>query len=246
MKIVGVIPARYNSSRFPGKPLADIKGKSMIWWVYQNVRKIKVLNSIYVATDDNRIFEHCEKYGIPVVMTKAEHPTHIDRVHEISKSIQADYYLVVCGDEPLIESENILKAVDFINERMNNKAFVLQLVKRFNKPTEVVDPSNIKVVVSSDGFANYMSRSPIPFPYKSTFFNYYKLIGVEIYNSFALDFFVDVKAGIYEKIEDITLMRFLENRINVNSIIVESNSISVDTKNDLEIVKEKMNNQLLG
>ena len=106
MKIVGVIPARYGSSRFPGKPLADICGKPMLWWVYQQAKKVQELDNIYIATDDSRIADLCDHYGMNYVMT-GEHSTHIARVHELSTKVDADYYVNVNGDEPLIEPDTI-------------------------------------------------------------------------------------------------------------------------------------------
>ena len=95
MKIVAVIPARYKSTRLPGKPLADICGKPMIWWVYNQVKKVKEFKDIFVATDDERIKETCEKYNIKVIMTRDNHPDHISRVQEVSEKIEADYYVCI-------------------------------------------------------------------------------------------------------------------------------------------------------
>jgi 3-deoxy-manno-octulosonate cytidylyltransferase (CMP-KDO synthetase) len=103
MKIVGVIPARYASSRFPGKPLADICGKPMIWWVYQQVKKVNGLYDVFVTIDDDRIQDVCEQENIKYVFTSKDHPEHISRIHEFSEKVQSDYYICVNGDEPLID-----------------------------------------------------------------------------------------------------------------------------------------------
>ena len=113
MKIIGVIPARYKSSRFPGKPLADICGKPMIWWVYKQAKKVKEFDEIYVATDDDRIKTVLDGYQVPVIMTSEQHLEHISRIHEVSQKIDADLYVCINGDEPLIDPLSISTVVRF-------------------------------------------------------------------------------------------------------------------------------------
>ena len=107
MKIIGVIPARYKSSRFPGKPLADICGKPMIWWVYQQCKKVEDFDAVYVATDDQQILNTCKELGIEVVMTSDTHKTGTDRIGEVAQKIHADLIVNIQGDEPLLEPETI-------------------------------------------------------------------------------------------------------------------------------------------
>lgn len=234
MKSLIVIPARYNSSRLPGKPLVDICGKPMIWWVYQRVKPIKNVSAI-VATDDERIKSVCNKYDIPVVLT-SDHSTHISRIQEVSTKISADLYIVVCGDEPLIETDIISKVIP--KSIPDEKYYVGALMREISEPTEVIDPGNIKVVVNSRNEGIMLSRSPIPFPYKTILYKFKKTIGIECYNKAALDFFVNAPIGSIEKIEDVTLQRFLENHITIHYTLVESKSLSVDTNNDLEKIRK--------
>lgn len=240
MKIVAVIPSRYQSSRFPGKPLADICGKPMVWWVYQQCKKIKEFDEVYVATDSDLIKETCEKYGMNVVMTRDDHPTHVHRIHEVSEKIDSDYYVVVCGDEPLIDPKTI-EAV--IPDNNLEEFYVGGLCRYFSDPAEVIDPSNIKVVTNNNEECILLSRAPVPFPYKTIMFKYKKVVGVECYNKKSLDFFVNTEKGFLESIEDVTLQRFLENKIHIKYKLVDSVSLSVDTTRDLEkvisIMKEK-------
>lgn len=240
MKIIAVIPARYQSSRFPGKPLADICGKPMIWWVYQQCIKVPEFDDVIVATDNNLIVNACEQYGIKTVLTKDNHPTHVHRIHEISDVIAADYYVVVCGDEPLI-SVDVIRAILPPSESTSNQMYVGGLCRYFSDPAEVIDPANIKIVTNDKDECILLSRAPIPFPYKTVLFKYKKVVGVECYNKKALDFFVSTPKGFLESIEDVTLQRFLENKIHIIYRIVDSVSLSVDTPRDLEKVKSIIN-----
>lgn len=237
-KIIGVIPARYASSRLPGKPLVDICGKPMIWWVYQQVIKVKELNAVYVATDDVRIENMCKKYGINVIMTDNTHPTHVHRIQEVSERIPADYYMVICGDEPMIDP-NVIRCVLPSGAGMEGM-YVGGACRYFSEPAEVLDPANIKVVTNDNDECIMLSRSPIPFPYKTVRFRYKKVVGVECYDKKALDFFVKTPKGSIESIEDVTLQRFLENKIHIKYVLVDSESLSVDTARDLDVVREKI------
>lgn len=230
MKIVGVIPARYASTRFPGKPLADICGKPMLWWVYHQVSKIPVFSDVVCAIDDDRIKEVCEKYGMKYVLTKNNHPEHISRIHEVSTKIEADYYMCINGDEPLISKECILPVVptEIIGEPYFGGA-----MRVLTDPAETIDFAKIKLVVSDNGRCLYMSRTPVPYPRGTLLFQYKKYVGVECFNKAALDFFVNTPMGSLEKIEDIDHLRFLENGIELHFKYVESESISVDTPKDL-------------
>ena len=238
-KIIGIIPARYQSSRFPGKPLADICGKPMIWWVYQQAKKVSELSDVHVATDDERIKVVCEKYGINVIITSEKHPTHVDRIHEVSEKVSADFYVVICGDEPLIDPLTIRQALPDYNIK-KNEMYVGGLCRYFSEPAQVIDPANIKVVTNNDDECILLSRAPVPFPYKSVVFKYKKVVGVECYNKASLNFFVSKPKGFLEKIEDITLQRFLENKIHIKYRLVDSDSLSVDTPKDLEVVIAKI------
>ena len=233
MKVIGVSPARYGSSRFPGKPLQDICGKPMLWWVYHQAIKVEGLEGVYVATDDDRVAAICKEYNMNYVMTD-EHSTHIARVHELSTKVEADYYVNINGDEPLIEPSTI-KAI--IPTEASDKPKVFGLMKILRDPVELIDPSNIKVATNKEGVALYISRAPIPHPYKTILFEYKKAIGVECWNKAALELFVNSEPGEMEKIEDLVALRFFENGCPMHYTLVESNSLSVDTPKDLEKVR---------
>lgn len=235
MKVIGIIPARYKSTRFEGKPLADICGKPMIWWVYEQMKKVKEFEDIFVAIDDEKVRTVCELHEIKYIMTSDNLPEHITRIHEVSNVIEADYYICINGDEPLISSECVSQ---IIPNEIYTDVYFGGAMRILTDPVETIDPSNIKVLISDTGRCIYMSRTPVPFPKGSITFKYNKYVGIECFNKKALDFFVSKPMGSIEKIEDIDHLRFIENGINLNFKYIDSTSISVDTPKDLEYVKK--------
>lgn len=160
MKIIGVIPARYKSSRFPGKPLTDICGRPMIYWVYQQAKKVKEFHEVYVATDDERIRETCEAYEMKVIMTSDCHQTGSDRVAEVAEKIDGDLFVNVQGDEPVIDPEMIRQVISIFTE--DNSVYFGSLKKEITDPDEIQAASTVKVVTDDNGDAMYFSRSVIP------------------------------------------------------------------------------------
>ena len=159
MKIIGVIPARYRSSRFPGKPLADICGRPMIWWVYRQAKKVEQLDAVYVATDDERIQTACESYGIPVVMTSPDHPTGSDRVAEVAAKVEGDLFINIQGDEPLMEPEMVRQVIRLFDDP---EVYFGSLKKKITDPDLIAADSTVKVVTDDLNNAMYFSRNPIP------------------------------------------------------------------------------------
>lgn len=237
MKVVGVIPARYSSTRFPGKPLADILGMPMIWWVYKRAEKASCLNELYVATDDERIKNICEKYSIPIIMTSDRHPTAAHRLQEVSESVKADFYVQLNGDEPLINIDAINASVpEFVPQDVE---FGTNIITEIEDPAQAIDPSNIKVVFDDNMNALYMSRTPIPYPFKAIDFKYYKHVGIIGYNKKMLDFHMNSVPGRFERIEGIDTLRFIDYGKQLKLILVHNcHSLSVDTEKDLsEVIK---------
>lgn len=245
--IVGVIPARYSSSRLPGKPLVDICGKPMIWWVYQQVKQVGEFRDIYIATDDKRIKDVCEQYGMSVLMTRKDTPNHIHRIWEVAEIIKADYYVSINGDEPLINPDNVRQAIRTIPDEILGEPYFGSVYRELTDPAETMDLANVKIVLGVNNQCLYQSRYPIPSTKGSMDFKYRKAIGIECFNKMALDFFVNTKMGTMEKIEDIDHLRFLENGIPIYYTQIDSESLSVDTKKDLEkvrnIISEKLKNK---
>ncbi len=248
MKIIGVIPARYKSSRFEGKPLADICGKPMIWWVYNQCIKVKELTEVYVATDDKRIYDTCKENNINVIMTSDAHKTGTDRLGEVAEKIKADLYVNIQGDEPLIEPETIAKAITPFIDGNSNNIQVSNLMTKIKDPVDSVNFTVPKVITNRENIGIYLTRATAPYPKGSIDYSYYKQVCVYAFTPEALKFYCDYgkkygKAKI-EAVEDIEILRFIENGYKVQYIEVDSDTVAVDTQNDLakvnKIVAEKL------
>jgi 3-deoxy-manno-octulosonate cytidylyltransferase (CMP-KDO synthetase) len=236
MKVVAIVPARYESARLPAKALKDICGKPMVWWVYQQTKLAEGVDEVYVATDDNRIVEVCESFGIPALMTKKTHREAAERLQEISEKTSSDFYLQINGDEPLINSDLISLAVP--NYLPQDIEYGTNIITKIRNPVEVVDSSNIKVVFDKNFNALYMSRTVIPYPYKTLEFDYYKHVGIIGYNKKMLDFYADNPPGRFERIEGIATLRFTDYAKTLLCIEAENcESLSVDTQKDLDAVR---------
>lgn len=240
MKIIGVIPARYKSSRFPGKPLADIAGKPMIYWVYQQCKKVDDFDEVYVATDDELIFDTCKELGVEVIMTSDTHRTGTDRIGEVARKIPADLIVNIQGDEPLIEPETIRQAILPFYD--NPDLQISNLMTKIKDPVDVVNFTVPKVIVNKENIGVYLTRATAPYPKGSIDYSYYKQVCVYGFKPEALKFYCDYgmkygKARV-EAIEDIEILRFIENGYKVQYIEVDSETIAVDTQNDLERVNQ--------
>lgn len=243
MKIIAVIPARYQSSRFEGKPLVDICGKIMIERVYLQACKVKEFDSVFVATDDERIYNACKERKINVIMTSDKHKTGTDRIGEVAEKIPADLYVNIQGDEPLIEPETIKAAIQPFIDNPDVDIQVSNLMTNIHDPRDLINVTVPKVIASEDGRGIYLTRAAAPYPkgdLKST--QYYKQVCVYAFRPEALKFYCDYgkehgKAKI-EAIEDIEILRFIENGYKVQYIEVDSDTIAVDTPEDLKRVIE--------
>ncbi|MDR0643299.1 MAG: 3-deoxy-manno-octulosonate cytidylyltransferase [Treponema sp.] len=234
VKIIGVIPARYASSRFPGKPLADIHGKPMIWWVYQTVSK--VLDDVVVATDDERIIETCKSFNIASIMTSDTHRTGVDRLTEVAARYAADYYLLVQGDEPLLEKNTARKMVSIVNASgVDNEVFTFKMA--ITNPIDAVNSTIIKIVTNAENRVLFASRSAIPYPKESVDFAYYKSVGIYAYPRKVLKNYGSLRTSYIESVEEHDFMRLLENEIPVRAFPIDTATISVDTPKDLERVR---------
>jgi 3-deoxy-manno-octulosonate cytidylyltransferase (CMP-KDO synthetase) len=234
MKVMGVIPARYQSSRLPGKPLADIHGKPMIYWVAKRV-EASCLTSYCVATDDQRIADACVKYEIPFIMTSGDCVNGTERVAEVSRKTDADYYVNIQGDEPCLNPEAINQIVDSLQEDRYPK--FVQAISPIQDNNHVTDSSVVKVAVSESQQALYFSRSPIPFPRNGEDIIYYRCMGLYLYSREFLQLYSGLAQSKLEGIEQIEQLRVLENNICINTVVVDDDGISIDTPDDLAFVR---------
>ena len=242
MKTIAVIPARYQSSRMPGKPLADILGRPMILWVYEEARKCPALDGVLIATDDERIAEVCRRYGMDWEMTSPDHDTPTGRIWEVSTRVEADLYLQVMGDEPLIDA----RAFDLILPAQTpaDPYYVAVLTNVMTHPADVIDFSNQKVVTNAAREVLMISRSPIPYPKGTLDFEYEKVTGIQLYSRQALDFYHRTPKSALEKAEENDMMRFIENGHTVHAIQSPYKTVSVDTPKDLELVRSVLQKKL--
>jgi 3-deoxy-manno-octulosonate cytidylyltransferase (CMP-KDO synthetase) len=241
MNAIGIIPARYASSRFPGKPLADILGKPMIQWVYEQASLAKLLDQVIVATDDKRIFDVVTHFGGTVVMTSPQAANGTERIAEAAKQLSATFIVNVQGDEPLIDPEIIDQLVILMRE--NREAPVGTLVKRITDLDDLNNPNIPKVVVDKNFYALYFSRSVIPYFRDEknqrqwlTKSNYYQHIGLYIYQREFLMKFVKLPLANLERIEQLEQLRVLENGFKIKVAVTETDSIGVDVPEDIDRV----------
>ncbi len=234
MKVIGVIPARLNSTRFPGKVLADLWGKPMIQQVYGRAKKAKRLDEVLIATDNEKIFAAAKKFGAKVVMTSKKHLTGTDRVSEAVEKIDAEIVIDIQADAPLISPLMIDKVAEVLLE--DPTLVMATLMKKIGKESEFNNPNVVKVVTDKQGFALYFSRSPIP--YAKNGFVSYKHIGAYGYRKNFLLTFVQLPRSPLEKIENLEQLRILENGYKIKMVETDHDMIEVDTEEDLKMIKE--------
>lgn len=234
MDVVGIIPARWGSGRLPGKPLADIGGRPMVWWVHRQLAQVRELREVFVATDDDRVADACRALGMAAVMTPADCPTHLDRLWHASQAVRADFYLCVNGDEPLIEPDCVR---DMLPPANTGPGYAANAMAPLTDPAALLDTANGKVVTDTAGNGLYVSRVPIPYPQGRGAVEYRKFVGVQCFGPDALDFVGRTARGPLEAAEDCDEFRFIENGYKLKFVLTQSASFSVDTPKDLARVR---------
>lgn len=243
IKTLGIVPSRYASSRFPGKPLADINGKSMVQRVYEQALKASSLTDVVVATDDNRIAEHVQSWGGNVVMTAAEHPSGTDRCREAADTFMpdADIVINIQGDEPFIAPEQINQLAGLFDDKTD----ISTLIQEIDHQDVLFDENAPKVVRDLQGFALYFSRHPIPFrrgvsPEKwLEEHTYYRHIGMYGYRMRVLRELTMLPPSSLEKSESLEQLRWLENHFKIKTGITSGAPQGVDTPEDLQKLLNK-------
>lgn len=242
MNTIGVIPARYNSSRFPGKPLADICGKPMVWWVYHQCRMVTELHDLVVATDDDRVYRVCKKNDMNVMMTSTKHKTGTDRVAEVAEHMAGDLYINIQGDEPLIEPEEVRQVISIFKDEEVDCGTLKQKLDNID---EIEAVTNVKIVTDKYGNVLYMSRNVIPSNVKENKgIPIYKHIGIYGFRKQFLNSFSQLLPSALEIGEGVELLRAIENGFKVKAIETTYHSIGVDLPEHIQIVnniiKERM------
>lgn len=243
MNILGIIPARYASTRFPGKPLVNINGKSMIRRVYEQSCKSNLLGKVIIATDDERIVKHVAEFGGEVVMTSPQHQSGTDRCAEIVGKETGNWDAVVNiqGDEPYIQPEQIDLLCSCFKQ---TETAIATLVKRIESAEELFNHNNVKVVLNRRSEAIYFSRSPIPynrnFPEQDWLKHsvYYKHIGIYGYRTSVLKEIAALAKTNLEITESLEQLRWIENGYSIRAAVTNYETVSIDTPEDLEKVKE--------
>lgn len=255
---VAVIPARFNSTRLPGKALLEIAGKPMICWVAERTLAAKTVAQAIVATDDTRIFEVAREYGLEAVMTRANHLSGTDRIAEVAELIEQTEIIVnVQGDEPMISPETIDRAVAILQQQPeppnNIAAGIVTAWESIENAADVINPDVVKIVVSDSGQALYFSRSPVPYPRQavkehgslqtalerepSLLRSFRKHTGLYVYRRSVLLEFASWPQSDLERRESLEQLRALEHGVIIAAVEARSSSIGVDTFPDLERVR---------
>lgn len=272
MTAIVIIPARYKSTRFPGKPLSLLKGKTLIQHVYENSRGSHLIGDVIVATDSKAIFEKVLSFGGKAVMTREEHPSGTDRIAEVAAYLDCDIVVNVQGDEPLVRPQMIDDVISLLRDE---RASIGTLMKRITEVEEVLDPNVVKVVIDEEGFALYFSRSPIPYcrdgweslkdlvannklqvssegkdcvdtDYSSliTRYSFYKHIGIYSYRRETLLRLSGMEPTDLEKIEKLEELRALEKGIRIKTKETFFETFGVDTPEDLRKVEKCLSTSL--
>jgi len=235
--ILGIIPARYASQRFPGKPLADIHGKPMIQHVYEQATRASALNKVVIATDDERIYKRCIDFGAEVVLT-GEQPSGTDRCKEAYFRLGQDFDFIINiqGDEPFINPSQI----DLLASSLHEGTEIATLIKKIDKKEDITNANVVKAVVDQNGKALYFSRCPIPYQRNrtendlNTINNYFKHLGIYAYRQDILRKITELPQSKLELSEALEQLRWLENGYSIQTTVTTFESRGIDTPEDLE------------
>jgi 3-deoxy-manno-octulosonate cytidylyltransferase (CMP-KDO synthetase) len=234
MKTIGVIPARFASTRFPAKVLAKIDGKPLIWHVWEKAIRCRELDEVLIACDHAEVFKAAEDFKAKVVMTDPNHPSGSDRIAEAIKNLDVDIVVNIQGDEPFIDSRTI-DALSVLLKR-DNKVMMGTVIKELDHDADFQNPNVVKCVVDDQGYALYFSRAPIPYhrnmnvsPGKN-----YKHLGLYAYRKDFLMEFTHWPKGVLESIEELEQLRALEHGVKIKTTVTNDESIAIDTPQDLE------------
>lgn len=229
-----MIPARYEASRFPGKLMKDLAGKSVILRTYQATKQSQLFDEVYVVTDSDIIFNEIESNGGKAIKSIKEHESGSDRIAEAVENLDFDIVVNVQGDEPFTQTEPLKKLLEvFINDIERN-IDIASLKLRLEEKEEIENPNNVKVVCSEEGMALYFSRAPIPYPRDNSEATYFKHIGIYAFRKDSLLKFTQLPINNLEATEKLENLRFLANGMKVKMVETDKVAIGIDTPEDLE------------
>jgi len=237
MKVVAIIPCRYASKRFEGKPLSPILGKPMIQWVYERAKQAAILTDVVVATDDERIYGCVEGFGGRVLMTASTHRSGSDRAAEAARMLDLgddDIVINIQGDQPAFDPQSLSKVVSPLMDDL--ELVMTTLVYRISDPAEIEDPNHVKCAFDKENFALYFSRSPIPFgppTADSVSFDIFKHLGIYAYRNHFLQRFASLPQGRLEAIEKLEQLRAIEHGYRIKVVEILHDSKEVDRPEDI-------------
>ncbi len=239
-KVLTIIPVRLASNRLPNKPLADICGKTMIQRVYEQALKAN-LGEVVIACDGEEIANEAKKIGAKYVITDPNLPSGTDRIYAASKEVEGDFEVVLNlqGDLPNIDPNVIIAAA---NTALENDCDISTVASKINSEQEITNPNVVKIAMTESGRALYFSRCPIPYS-KENSADYFHHIGIYAYKKSSLEKFVNLKQSALEKRESLEQLRALENNMSIFVSVVDAHPLSVDTKEDLEVVTNLIKSQ---
>jgi len=233
MKIIAMIPARYEASRFPGKLMKDLGGKSVIARTYENAVATGLFSEVYVVTDSDIIFNEIVTNGGKAIMSIAEHECGSDRIAEAVENIDCDIVVNVQGDEPNVHKQALTDLLAVYKSDINKKIDLASIMHKIDDLEEIGNPNNVKVIVDTNNYALYFSRSPIPFPRERTTAKYYKHQGIYAFRKSAILEFTKMEMEYLEASEKIECLRYLAYDKTIKMVETTHVSIGIDTPEDL-------------
>lgn len=240
-KIIGLIPARMGSSRFPGKPIVNICGKPMIYWVYEQAKKVKELDEIYVVTGDEAIAEKCKQFDIPYWIEQKKCTVAAEKLSYASRKMQGDLFLNIQGDEPLINPKAIKQIIDEM--LADEDIYYLGLRSKIKTEEEFKNRNVVKAVVDANGYAMYFSRSPIPYTYDCE--SAFRVLGLYGYKADFLRKFADFPNSSLEKLEcGVEMLRAMERGYKIKLIQTEYSTIGVDLPEHIPLIEERLKDRI--
>jgi 3-deoxy-D-manno-octulosonate cytidylyltransferase len=243
LKIIAMIPARYEASRFPGKLLKDLNGKSVITRTYEAAENTGLFDQVYVVTDSDEIYAEINKNGGNVIKSNKEHECGSDRIAEAVQEMDVDIVVNVQGDEPFIDKDSLAKLLVVFREDDASSIDLASLKTALSESEDITNTNNVKVITNKNDFAMYFSRFPIPYPRNTDAqVTYFKHVGIYAFRKQALIDFYNLPMLSLESAEKIEAIRFLEYGKNIKMIETQMQTIGIDTPEDLEKARKIWNN----